>query len=254
MKFNLEKIGAKSIGKKYENVRLIFNNSLSKEQKKNNILAKVQIIHPAFSTRATIFKLDEGKYRVSGSSKKSENGDWFNIVTLNKEFRSYIVREYKAWVAGERKESPWYLSLVGKNETNIPLELSNEELDIVSIEINDDMSTKQSAKGMLAKIDINTSIGALKGYTVSLSQFAEELYGMAPTESDIVVSPGFKLSHFAEAQILAVCHNAVEGWSTVSPAEKEQEEEDVPPIDEDDIIDDSAIEEDIDINEIYEVN
>lgn len=193
-------------------VNLAFQLNVSKAQKNSGILGKVLIFHPAFTTRATLFKSANGIIRVSGSSMKTANGDWFNIVTLHRSFRDYIIREYKKEIAGENNETPWYEKMKGSVTKVVNSELVNESLDIESINLLTNLSDKQIETNMLCKVTVSTSIATLRSFSVYKSKFGPQLYGMAQNEDSENTIPAYTLSRECEAQVFNIIHPLVNDW------------------------------------------
>lgn len=199
-------------------VRLLFNTNISADQRKSGIIAKVQILHPAFSTRVTIWENEKGTRRVSGSSLKTGEGntskDYFNIVLLEPGFRDYIMNEFKAYEEGKQTSTgeAWYLNVVGKHGPTPTATKENTELDIEEITLAANLSDKQKEVGMVCKVQVKTPIATLRGISVFQSQFGQSLYLTEQTEDTDGKIPGYKLSREAEAQVLGYIHSFVKEW------------------------------------------
>lgn len=200
----------------FSNVDLTFQLDINQAQASAGIIGKVLIHHPAFTTRATLYKSATGIKRVSGASIKTNNPNpemaWFNIVTFESAFREFVLAEYEKEIAGTRDKTPWYQRLVGEKAVEITAEQANETLDIQNIFLNLKLTENQAGAGMLCKVNVKTSIGTIRGYSVYKSKFGSQLYGIEQEESEKIKA--YTLSREAEAQVLNFIHPLVVGWGT----------------------------------------
>lgn len=203
-------------------VRLTFNTNLSEAQEAVGMVGKVTILHPAFSTRATIYEKEDGTLRIQPSSKALDSGKekWFNIVYLTLTFRNYVIDEFKKFASGEGDNTPWYLKAHGKTEVEVTGEKANESLDIEEIQVADRLTDSQLNAGIVAKATVVTSIATLRSYTIFLSNYGDSLYGREQCEDDDNTIPAYMLSQEAEAQVLSFIHSGIEEWG--APEEVEE--------------------------------
>jgi hypothetical protein len=215
-------------------VRVTFNERLSDKQIEAGIVAKATIIHPAFTTRATIRENNSRLY-VFGSSVQSNNGNnsegennnnsggtWFNIVSLEQAFRNYIIEKYKEFKEGKMKaRDAWYLQEVGKHAPIPTASETSEELDILGLTIVTNLSDDQINSGIVAKVNMKTSIADVRGITVYRSMFGESLYLQEQAEDKDRKIPGYRLTKEAEVQILSYLHSLVTDWGE-PPTPKER--------------------------------
>ena len=198
-----------SVEKTYAGVRVYFNTKLSEGQKDAGVVAKGTVVHPLFTTRVTLFK--KNGIRVSAPSIKGSGGDWFNIVTLDQQFRNWIAEQYK-----ESKKNlpvePWYL----EDEPEVP-EVGEENLTLYT-----NLTNNQLKAGMICNATLHTDVGDLRGMSVFKSNYGDSLNLAVQTEDDEGKIPAFRLNRRAERQILQYLHSLVE-WDE----EPEIEEEDV---------------------------
>lgn len=199
-------------------VRVSFNERLSDKQIEAGIVAKATIIHPAFTTRATI-RENNGRLYVFGSSVQSNSagenngGTWFNIVSLEQAFRNYIIEKYKEFKEGKMKaRDAWYLQEVGKHAPIPTASETSEELDILGLTIITNLSDDQINSGIVAKVNMKTSIADVRGITIYRSMFGESLYLQEQAEDKDRKIPGYKLTKEAEVQILSYLHSLVTDW------------------------------------------
>lgn len=202
-------------------VDLVFQLNVSQAQLNSGIVGKVIIHHPAFVTRATLFKSPNGAIRVAGSSIKSGENGWFNIVTLEPGFRDFIVNEYLKEIAGERDSTPWYIKMQGEHSKVVNGELENESLDIKNIIIMTNLSEKQIQSNMLCKATIVTSVATIRSFSIYKSQFGKQLYGQAQTEDADNTIPAYTLSRECEAQVLNLIHPLVTNWDETYERKKD---------------------------------
>lgn len=238
MMLNLSKMAGKE-AVDYKEVGLVFQLDTTKAQHDAGILGKVLVFHPAFSTRATLYKSANGIIRVSGASVKTNNPNpelaWFNIVNFDASFREYIISEYGKEIAGERDRTPWYEKMKGEKTIEITSLESNDTLDIDRIYLNLKLTDGQTEAGMLCKVNIKTSIGTVRGYSVYKSKYGRQLYGIEQEEAKDIKA--YSLTREAEAQVLNLIHGLVENWDepvkkeTPVVVEQQVEADDLPPFD-----------------------
>lgn len=211
-------------------VRLLFNTNITDDQKKSGVVAKCQVLHPAFSTRVTIWKNDKGVLRVSGSSLHTGEGkeakDYFNVVLLEPGFRDYIMNEYKAFMEGKQTSTAeaWYLNVIGKHGPTATAAKENAELDITEITLIANLSDKQKEVGMVCKAQIKTPIATLRGISIFQSRYGKSLYLTEQTEDEHNKISAYKLSREAEAQTLGYVHSLVTEWGE-PPVQKQKSTE-----------------------------
>lgn len=204
-------------------VSLNFNTSLTKAQEKGGVIAKVTIIHPAFTTRATIFEKN-GNRNVQGASKLINDDEWFNIVYLTESFRNYILAKFEEFEESGATD-PWYLNRVGEHNTVVVDDsATNESLDIVDINYSTKLSDSQKKAGIVAKANIITSIGTVRSLTIFKSKFGNSLYSRPQTEDEDDEISAYELSRDAEAQVLVLLHNGIEDW-TIEVKEEDAEDD-----------------------------
>lgn len=238
MKINYKKLNNEVQAFDENMINLTFNTSLTESQKKAGVIGKVTIMHPAFTTRATMFEKD-GVRSVQGASRlMDDNETWFNIVRLTESFRDYILEQFAGFEANGTG-TPWYLRSVG-NRTKafmenivdvinkadeVDVDVFNEDfvnkfLDIKDISYSTKMSDSQKKAGIIAKASVETSIGSVRGYTIFKSKFGNSLFGSAQTEDEDNEIPAYVLSPDCEAQVLALLHNGIEDWTIEVPEDK----------------------------------
>lgn len=196
-----------------ERVEFIVNKNLSNDQKASGVYAKVQVRHPAASFIATVWSKDGRKW-VSEPAQEGKR-QWFPQVSLMKDIKDYVLHLVDH---NEEDNSAWYLDMVGKElVTRITDEAVNEGLGILSISVDGNLTYRQQSKGMVCKVNIETTIGTFYGYTIWNSKFGVSLYGTAPTEGAKPEgdeaqrgSPAYRLSREATAQVLAFLHKQVD--------------------------------------------
>lgn len=195
--------------KTYAGIRVYFNTKLSEGQKDAGVVAKGTVVHPLFTTRVTLFK--KNGIRVSAPSVKSSGGDWFNIVTLDAQFRNWIAEQYKE----SKKNLPveaWYL----EEEPVVP-EVGEENTTLYT-----NLTANQLKAGMLCNATLHTDVGDLRGISVFKSNYGDSLNLSIQTEDEEGKIPAFRLNRGAERQLLQYLHGLIE-WDE----EPEIEEEDV---------------------------
>ena len=176
-------------------------------------IAKVQIIHPAFTTVATVWKQGTRHYVTTPSLEGKDSNDktvWYPMVDLKDEVRDHI-----AYIVanGEGTQEPWYIQLQGlKDDGIVNGEISNDSLGIEGIVVNDGLTDAQAKSEMLCKATIMTSIGNLYSYTIWASKFGTGLYGSVPTDRNSSRenrknSPAYTLTSKAIANILGFLHS-----------------------------------------------
>ena len=213
MKINFGKINNEVTEFDSSLVSLNFNTSLTEAQERSGVVAKVTVIHPAFTTRATIFEKN-GNFNVQGASKLLDDENWFNIVFLTQSFREYIVAEFENFKENSANVEPWYLNRIGKREYEVvDNDVVNPTLDITNIIYTTKLSDNQKKAGIVAKASIQTSIGTVRSLTIFKSKFGNSLYSRAQTEDEDDEIPAYALSKDCEAQVLAVLHNGIEDWT-----------------------------------------
>lgn len=209
----------------YKNVGLVFQLDVTKPQFDAGIIGKVLVFHPAFTTRATLYKSQNGIIRLSGASVKTNNPNpemaWFNIISFDAPFREYVISEYLKVIEGTGDKTPWYQKMLGERVVEVSSEQGNESLDIERIFLNLKLTEGQTGAGMLCKVNIKTSIGSVRGYSVYKSKYGKQLYGIEQEEAEGIKA--YTLSREAEAQVLNLIHGLVENWDeTQAPAKKEE--------------------------------
>lgn len=219
MKINLKRLATnKEFDKK--KVSLSFNIGMNDKQLEAGILGKVTIHHPAFVTRATLYAgKKDGEIRVQPSSVKTGKDSWFNIVSLTRNLRDYIVEEFLK--IEEEGTTPWYLNMQEQEAPQVLDDTANESLDIEDIVYSVTLTDKQKGAGIVAKATIRTSIGSLRGLTIFKSKFGQSLYAVAQAEDEDGDIPAYRLTKQAEAQVLLFLHNSMEEWD--APAETKEE-------------------------------
>ncbi len=189
----------------YNRMELIFTNKLTKLQKRSGVVGKVVVITPVFSTRATIFNSDNG-LRLSTSSIKTGEKQWFNNVVMPEEVRVHILKAFIAWYKGERG-TPWYQSKLGEKTIVVSNKDSNETLGILNIFASGRLSAKQRDVGMIARASVQTEFGTVRGASIFRSKFDESLYFIPANEgTNDERIPAYRLTREAEAQVLAFLH------------------------------------------------
>lgn len=209
-------------------VDLAFNTNLSEKQKKANILAKVIIKHPAFTCTGTIYTNKEGKRWVNTASiktGKTEDAKWFDIVRLTYSFKQYILNEFDKLDTEEQE--PWYMKKLNVEAVtqDVVDAIENESLDIIKLSFSYILSDQQKKANIKAKVNVETSIGTVVGYTVYLSQYGKALYGRpqeldSGDDEDKKVT-AFELTPLCEAQVLSYIHNSMEEEDWVFIAREE---------------------------------
>lgn len=213
MKINFGKVNNEVTEFDKNVVALNFNTSLTTAQEKGGVLAKVTIIHPAFTTRATIFEKN-GNRNVQGASKLVDDENWFNIVYLTQSFRDYVLAEFEKFEVNGADDIPWYLRRVGEHTTNVvDDDTANPSLDITDINYTTKLSDKQKKAGIVAKANVVTSIGTVRSLTIFKSKFGNSLYSRAQTEDEDDEIAAYELSKDCEAQVLTLLHNGIEDWT-----------------------------------------
>jgi hypothetical protein len=202
------------------------NRNLTQGQKDSGVIAKVQIRHPAFSCIATVWDRG-GRKSVTvpqQASSRNDKTNYYPLVNLNKEVRDLIL--YMVENGEETDNSAWYLEMVGPHTIKITDEDNNEDLGILSIIADGNLSNKQVKAGMLGKVNIITTIGTLYSYTIWNSKFGQSLYGTPPNEGGNSTEdgqrnpPAYRLSREATAQVLCYLHKNMD-WN----AEREIKED-----------------------------
>lgn len=199
--------------------RVRINKDMSDKQKKAGILATVNIVHPAFTTKALIGRSADSKLFVSSESTKTKDGEWFNIVSLSSPMRTKILKAYEQGI----DQGCWYLEMLEAERPVITTANANEGLDIRAIYLNDDVSDKQKEAGVVCKATVATSAGNIRGITIFRSKFGQELYLVEQTTGD---RKAYELTSEAKAQVLNHVHSLVEDWGEepVAPVEEVVEE------------------------------
>ena len=215
-------IGAKAID---ERVEFVITTNLTPEQRASGVVAKVQVRHPAIASLLVTVWQKDGRKWVSEPSQKGKNG-YFPFVTLTKEVKDYIL--FLLDNPNEQKAGSWYLDMLGPRTTTVTAEGSNPDLGIEAIVIDNNMTNKQTVKGMICKVNVVTTIGTLIGFTVWASSFGPFLYGTAPTESTKGEdddtrrrgNPAYRLSNEGMAQVLNFLHPMVDFTAQVEVPEE----------------------------------
>lgn len=198
-------------------IRLIFNKNLTENQLSKGIVAKCQVLHPAFSTRVTIFS-NKGVLTVNGASLKTGEGntskDYFNIVLMEPAFRAWIINEYKNHEAGQDSftSQAWYNGVVGNAGPVVTIGKENPELDITDIQVVNNLSAKQTDAGIACKVSLKTPGVTLRGISVFQSRFGQSLYLSEQAEDQEGQIPAYKLTREGEAQVLAFVHSLILEW------------------------------------------
>jgi hypothetical protein len=195
-------------------IELNINRNLSAKQVAAGILAKVQLRHPAFSCNLTIWRGTTGPW-VAQVQQQGRKESWYPVVSLKEEVKAYIIDRY---LHDTEDTSAWYLEMVNKEITIKPTDTeSNEGLGIESIIIDDRLTANQITKDVICKVNINTTIGTLHGYTIWKSKFGTSLYGTAPIEGKLAEGEdaerglaGYRLTREATAQVLSFLHKQVD--------------------------------------------
>lgn len=198
-------------------IEVYVNKDLNDAQKAANIVAKLQVRHPAVSFNATVFNYN-GRLILSLPSQQGSNGkNWYPVVTLNDDVKDYLLHVVQH--GDETESSPWYLEFVGKEmTTKITDEPKNEDLGIRDVILDDNLTYNQIRSGILCKARIVLDIGTITGYTIFKSKFGNALFGSAPIEGrpdENGQGPrAYRLSREATAQVLAFVHSQVD-WDKV---------------------------------------
>lgn len=208
-KIMLPGMGSVALAKIDERVECIVTRNLTADQVAAGVVAKIQIRHPAASFIATVWSKNGRKW-VSEPAQEGKN-KWFPLVALTKEVKDYILNLVNSEAVDN---SAWYLEMIGAHTTNITAEASNPDLGIESIAVDNNLTDRQAGKGMICKVNIETTIGSFYGYTIWNSKFGASLYGTAPSEGTTDEgsrgAPGYRLSREAVAQVLSYLHNMVD--------------------------------------------
>jgi hypothetical protein len=191
-------------------VEFTVNRNLSADQQKAGVYAKVQVRHPAASFIATVWSKNGRKWVTTPAQEG--NKKWFDLVGLTKEVKDYILRLAES---NEEDNSAWYLDMIGEHTIRVSAEASNSDLGIIAIVPDCNLTDNQKRKGMVCKVNIETTIGNFLGYTIWNSRFGESLYGNAPAEGASTSdgqrgNPGYRLSREATAQVLNYLHPMVD--------------------------------------------
>jgi len=208
-------------------IEVYVNKDLNEAQKAANIVAKLQVRHPAVSFNATVFNYN-GRLILSLPSQQGSNGkNWYPVVTLNDDVKDYLLHVVQH--GDETENSPWYLEFVGKEMiTKITDEPKNEDLGIRDVILDDNLTYNQIRSGILCKARIVLDIGTITGYTIFKSKFGNALFGSAPIEGrpdENGQGPrAYRLSREATAQILAFVHSQVD-WDKVPEIPEETEKQ-----------------------------
>lgn len=203
------------------------NKNLNDAQKQANIVAKLQVRHPAVSFNATVFNYN-GRLILSLPSQQGSNGkNWYPVITLNDDTKEYLMHMVQH--GDEMENTPWYLDFVGKEmTTKITDEPKNEDLGIRDVILDDNLTYNQIRSGILCKARIVLDIGTITGYTIFKSKFGNALFGSAPIEGrpdENGQGPrAYRLSREATAQILAFIHSQVD-WDKVPEIPEETEKQ-----------------------------
>lgn len=208
-------------------LEVVVNKNLNDAQRQANIVAKLQVRHPAVSFNATMFNYN-GRLILSLPSQQGSNGkNWYPVVTLNDDVKEYLM--HMAQHGDETENSPWYMEFVGKEMiTKITDEPKNGSLGIKDIILDDNLTYNQIRSGILCKARIVLDIGTITGYTIFKSKFGNALFGSAPIEGrpdENGQGPrAYRLSREATAQILAFVHSQVD-WDKVPEIPEEAEKQ-----------------------------
>lgn len=202
------KIGSKGKQKQEidSRVRFLVDKNLNANQKSKGIVAKVIVMHPAFTVNTTVWKhkTKDDLYVTPPQLKTNDNSPWAPLVLLTREVRDHIL----SLITSEDKPMAPYLVNIGEYEVTETLE--NESLGIINVIVDSDVTMAQDKVGILCKMTIETTIGTLINMTVFESQQYEGVY-CAPPKIDGNMY-GYRLSETAESHLSNVLHANVD-WS-----------------------------------------
>ncbi len=194
-------------------------NTLSASQKSAGVVANVRIIHPTFTANVSVFKSQFGVARnyVSEPSVIVTDDAGKKIrrvyLQLNDDVKNYIVnlvKDYKRVVPNYLSEQVLIQGTDLEVVTSSDYPIEHEELGIKDIVLGTAyLSESQNQHGVMAKANIVTTIGTLRGITIFEETQIQALRLSAPTEGENVF---YTLTEKADRHIKRYCHSKVD-WS-----------------------------------------